>query len=182
MKALVGLGGNLGDRAGVLSAAAAALRDGAIPGSFRASHLYETRPWGVVDQPDFLNAVVSFDTLLGPTELLHSLAEIEERFHRLRAERWGPRVLDLDLLDLGGIVLEEENLTLPHPRMAERSFVLVPLCELEPGWRDPLTGRSAVEMLEHLDPDPIEARPAGRLFRGEGPALAHESRPALPRH
>ncbi len=182
MRAFVGLGGNLGDRAGVLSAAAAALRDAAQPGSFRASHLYETRPWGMADQPDFLNAVVSFDTSLDPTDLLAFLEGIETRFCRVRCERWGPRILDLDLLDLGGTVLSTGELTLPHPRIEERGFVLVPLCEIEPGWRDPLTGRTAVEMLERLDPNPTEVRPAGRLSMGEGTTLADASRPALPRH
>jgi 2-amino-4-hydroxy-6-hydroxymethyldihydropteridine diphosphokinase len=172
VKAFVGLGGNLGDRAAVLSAAAVTLREAAAPDSFRASHLYETRPWGVTDQPDFLNAVVSFDTSLEAMDLLAFLEEIEIRFCRVRTERWGPRILDLDLLDLGGAVLSMADLTLPHPRIEERGFVLVPLCEIEPGWRDPLTGRTAVEMLEHLDPDPIEVRPAGRLSMGEGTTLA----------
>lgn len=181
MRALVGLGGNMGDRVSALSRAAAILREQAQTGSFRPSHLYETRPWGKTDQPDFLNAVVSFETSLAPRALLALLAEIEDRLGRVRSERWGPRTLDLDLLDLGGAVISEEDLTLPHPRIAERGFVLVPLCEIDPGWRDPLTGKTAVEMLNALDPDPGEVRPAGRLNLEEGTILADASRPALPR-
>jgi 2-amino-4-hydroxy-6-hydroxymethyldihydropteridine diphosphokinase len=180
--ALVGLGGNLGERAIVLSNAAAALRDKAAAGAFRASHLYETRPWGKTDQPDFLNAVVSFETSLDPRALVDLLQQIEKRAGREESERWGPRVLDLDLLDLDGAILSEEGLTLPHPRIAERGFVLVPLCEIEPGWTDPLTGRTAAGMLEQLDPDPAEVRLAGRLNLGEGTILADASRSALPRH
>jgi 2-amino-4-hydroxy-6-hydroxymethyldihydropteridine diphosphokinase len=181
VSALIGMGGNLGDRPAVLSRAAASLREMADPGGFRVSHLYETRPWGKTDQPEFLNAVVSIDGRFDPPALLARLKEIERREGRAPSERWGPRALDLDLLDVDGIVLNLETLTLPHPRIAERGFVLVPLCELEPGWRDPLTGWTAVEMLNDLDPDPVEVRPAGRLNLGEGTNLAGASRPALPR-
>lgn len=181
MRALVALGGNLGDRASVLARAAGILKSISQPGSFRSSHLYETRPWGKRDQPDFLNAVVVFETSLDPMALLARLKEIEGRMGRAPSERWGPRVLDLDLLDLGGIVLSSGDLTLPHPRIPERGFVLVPLCEIEPGWKDPLTGRTAAEMLSDLEPDPGEIRPAGRLNLGEGTILAGASGPALPR-
>jgi 2-amino-4-hydroxy-6-hydroxymethyldihydropteridine diphosphokinase len=181
VRAFVALGGNLGERARVLSRAAKLLRGIALPGSFRASHLYETRPWGKTDQPDFLNAVVSFETCLGPEALLEQLKKIEADAGRVRSERWGPRILDLDLLDLGGTVMEREDLALPHPRIAERAFVLVPLCEIEPGWRGPLTGRSAVEMLNDLNAEPGDVRPAERLNLEEGTILAGAARPALPR-
>ena len=181
MRALVALGGNLGDRASVLSRAAVVLLAMARRGTFRSSHLYETSPWGKRDQPDFLNAVVSFETTLDAGALLARLKEIEAQMGRVPSERWGPRILDLDLLDLGGIVHAAGDLTLPHPRISERGFVLVPLCEIEPGWKDPLTGRTAVEMLTDLDPDPGEIRPAGRLNLGEGTILAGASGPALPR-
>ncbi len=165
--ALVALGSNLGDRARIIGWAAERIRMAlALPGSFRASHLYETPPWGGIPQPDYLNAVVLFETDRDPHPLLERLLMIEAEGGRKRGVRWGPRRLDLDLLDLGGRIVEEPGLALPHPGIAERPFVLVPLCEISPGWRHPLTGATAAEMLGILDPDPGEAR----LF---GPLPAH---------
>lgn len=181
MIALIALGANLGDRERALCLAAERLRAMATAGSFRASHLYETRPWGGVSQPDFLNAVVSLDTALDPHALLEALKGIEREAGRGTTVRWGPRELDLDLLDLGGARLDSGDLTLPHPRIAERAFVLAPLCEIAPRWRDPLTGRSAVEMLVALDPDPDEARPAGRMRLQEESEHDRDPRSRLPR-
>jgi 2-amino-4-hydroxy-6-hydroxymethyldihydropteridine diphosphokinase len=163
--AWVALGSNLGDRAGRLGEGLAGLARLLRPESLGASHLYETQPWGVEDQPPFLNAVVRFETALDPVALLDALKGIERAAGRPEADprRWGPRTLDLDLLDLGGAVLEADALTLPHPRIAERAFVLVPLCEIAPHWTHPVTGRTAVEMLAHLDPDPAHVRLFGRL-------------------
>jgi 2-amino-4-hydroxy-6-hydroxymethyldihydropteridine diphosphokinase len=180
--ALIALGANLGDRERTLCLAAERLRAIAVPGSFRASHLYETRPWGGVPQPDFLNAVVTLDTALDPHPLLDLLKGLEREAGRGPTERWGPRELDLDLLDLGGLRVDSIDLVLPHPRVAERAFVLVPLCEIAPRWQDPLTGRSAVEMLVALDPDPDEARPAGRMRLQEESEHDRDPRPWLPRH
>ena len=129
MNALVGLGSNVGDRVQFLAQAVRGLRGVAVGESIRVSHLYETRPWGEVEQPDFLNAAALFEPALRDAgSLLARLQAIEAEAGRERGMRWGPRTLDLDLLDLGGQVIEEgEGLTLPHPRMAERAFVLVPL-------------------------------------------------------
>ncbi len=182
MIVLVALGANLGDRERNLAFAATRLRALAAPGTFRASHLYETPPWGGVPQPDFLNAVVRFETSLAPMALLEILQGMEREAGRSTAERWGPRTLDLDLLDHGGACLESPDLVLPHPRIAERAFVLAPLCEIAPGWRDPLTGRSAPEMLVALDPDPDEARPVGRLRLEEEPDHGLDPRSRLSRH
>jgi 2-amino-4-hydroxy-6-hydroxymethyldihydropteridine diphosphokinase len=164
--ALVALGSNLGDRAARLQEGLAGLATLARPESLCASHLYETAPWGIEDQPVFLNAVARFDTSLEPAGLLAALKGIERAAGRPAADprRWGPRTLDLDLLDLAGIVGEGDGLTLPHPRIAERAFVLVPLCEIAPLWSHPLTGRTAVEMLAELDPDPALVRVACRLL------------------
>ena len=164
MSALVALGSNIGDRARTLGwAARRILETCAVPGSFHASHLYETPPMGSVPQPDYLNAVVLFETALDPRPLLDVLLAIEGEAGRKRGVRWGPRSLDLDLLDLGGMTVREPGLTLPHPGIAERPFVLIPLCEIAPGWRHPLTGGTAAEMLGTLDPDPGEARLHGPL-------------------
>lgn len=179
MIAVVGLGSNLGDRAGTLRSAAARLRSYASAGSFRMSHLYESRPWGVREQPDFLNAVSVFDTSLEAIPLLEVLKETERLLGRTESTRWGARRIDLDLLDLGGRRMESVELTLPHPRIAERAFVLVPLCEVAPDWRDPLTGRSAAEMLALLDPDPAEVRLTGGIPLKEEKTVAGGARSRL---
>lgn len=108
------------------------------------SSVWETTPIGP-DQPDFLNAVVVLDTLLGPRPLLDRCLEIEREAGRLRRERWGPRVLDLDLLLYADAILDAPGLTVPHPRMAERRFVLAPLAEAWPGVEIP--GQGPVEEL-----------------------------------
>ena len=94
--------------------------------------LYRTPPWGVLEQPPFVNAVVELDTALSPHALLDALLAIEQRAGRVRAERNGPRTLDLDLLHVDGVQLDDPRLTLPHPRMAERAFVLLPLHDIAP--------------------------------------------------
>jgi len=166
--AVVALGSNLGDRVLNLETAAARIRSTcAAPGSPRASHVYETPPWGGVPQPEYLNAAVLFETPLASRALLTALLAIETEAGRVRGgERWGPRTIDLDLLDLGGAISDEADLVLPHPRIAERAFVLVPLCEIAPNWRHPLTGLTAAEMLIILNPDPSEARLFGSLRVG----------------
>ena len=127
--AYVGLGSNLGDRAVNLERAREALREnGTI---VRTSALYRTKPWGRRDQPDFFNAVVSLETRLSPHELLDALRAIERRLGRAPTERWGARTIDLDLLLFDDLRLSEANLSLPHERLAERAFVLVPLAELD---------------------------------------------------
>lgn len=127
--AYLGLGSNLGDRTANLERAREALREnGTI---VRTSALYRTKPWGRRDQPDFFNAVVLLETRLSPHELLDALRAIERRLGRVPTERWGPRAIDLDLLLFDDLSLSEPNLSLPHERLAERAFVLVPLAELD---------------------------------------------------
>lgn len=129
MRAFVGLGSNVGDRLAYLRGAVTALRDHAAVEIVRASSVYETAPVGP-EQPDFLNAVVEVTTHLDARALLAVLKAIENRLGRVPRERWGPREIDLDLLLAGDEVVSDEHLQVPHPRMQERAFVLVPLAEL----------------------------------------------------
>jgi 2-amino-4-hydroxy-6-hydroxymethyldihydropteridine diphosphokinase len=106
------------------------------------SRFYRTPPWGLLEQPPFLNAAAELETAHGPHELLDALLQIERDAGRVRdGERWGPRTLDLDLLHMDGVALHDERLTLPHPRIAERAFVLLPLAELAPDLELPGQGR-----------------------------------------
>jgi 2-amino-4-hydroxy-6-hydroxymethyldihydropteridine diphosphokinase len=127
----IGLGSNLGDRAENLRTSLERLE---ALGRVRASAVRETDPVGVLDQPKFLNAVAALETELAPRELLERLLEIERDLGRDRSRegRWGPRTIDLDLLLYGAEVIDEPGLTVPHPRLAERKFVLEPLYELDP--------------------------------------------------
>jgi 2-amino-4-hydroxy-6-hydroxymethyldihydropteridine diphosphokinase len=152
VRAFVGLGGNLGDVETTLMEAVWALES--LPqSSLRAqSSVYRSPPWGRTDQPDFLNAVVEIQTRLAAIELLNRLLEIEEQFGRVRnpADRWGPRKLDLDLLAYGDQEINEPGLHVPHPRLRERAFVLVPLAEIAPTLQ--LPGMDRVdEMLARID-------------------------------
>lgn len=110
--------------------------------ALRHSHLYRTAAWGKTDQDDFINAVAEFSCSLEPEDLLNTLLGLEEALGRRRAERWGPRLIDLDLLTCDDIVIDSERLTLPHPRMHARAFVLVPLLELDPDFEIPGVGRA----------------------------------------
>jgi 2-amino-4-hydroxy-6-hydroxymethyldihydropteridine diphosphokinase len=125
----LGLGSNLGDRLANLLAAVDGLRRRGIR-VVRSSRVYETEPVGP-DQPDFLNAVIEVDTDLGARELLATCLDVEAALGRERAERWGPRVIDLDVLTFGRETIDEPGLLVPHPRMHERGFVLIPLLELD---------------------------------------------------
>jgi 2-amino-4-hydroxy-6-hydroxymethyldihydropteridine diphosphokinase len=139
-RVFVGLGANLGDREATIRAAAAML------GPHRLSPIAETEPWGYADQPRFLNAVAELETDLGPRALLDRLLAIEHELGRVReGPRYGPRTIDLDLLLYGDEAIDEPGLTVPHPRLAERLFVLDPLFALDPGLFVP--GKGPVEAL-----------------------------------
>jgi len=141
--AYVALGANLGDPKATVLAAFAALAN--LPESrvARCSSLYRTAPVGILSQPDFVNAVVLLETTLAPETLLDALLDIEARFGRIRRERNGPRTLDLDLLLYDDIELELPRLTLPHPRLHLRAFVLLPLAEVAPELAIPRRGSVA---------------------------------------
>ena len=143
--AYVGLGANLGDREGTIRAAVAEL-----PGVVAVSTLRETDPVGITDQPRFLNGVAALETGLTPRELLDVLLAVERRLGRERGQRWGPRTIDLDLLLYGDEVIDETGLTIPHPRLHERRFVLEPLAELAPALVVPGRGR-VKDLLAKLD-------------------------------
>jgi len=128
VRAFLGLGANLGDRRATLRAAVAALGD-----VVAVSPVYETDPvGGPPGQPAYLNLVVELDTDRSPRELLEEARRLEATAGRVREERWGPRTLDVDVLLVGDLVVDEPDLVVPHPRMAERAFVLVPLADLAP--------------------------------------------------
>jgi 2-amino-4-hydroxy-6-hydroxymethyldihydropteridine diphosphokinase len=136
--AYVGLGSNLGDREELIRRAARLI------GATRLSSIVETEPWGYEDQPRFLNAVAQIETPLGARDLLDRLLEVERGLGRERVgPRWGPRTLDLDLLLYGNEEIDEPGLVVPHPRLAERLFVLEPLAELVPAQRIPGVGTVA---------------------------------------
>lgn len=143
-RAFVALGGNLGDTREYLHHALEVLSRLPQTRLLAQSRFYRTPPWGVVDQPPFLNAVAELDTTLHPHALLDALLQIEQAAGRVRtAERWGPRTLDLDLLHVDGVILHDTRLTLPHPRIAERAFVLLPLAEIAPALDLPGQGNVA---------------------------------------
>jgi len=153
MRAFIGLGSNVGKRRKRIARAIALLR--ASPGVrvLRQASWYETEPVGVEDQRWFINTVVEVETELTPRELLRRCKGIEREVGRRERGRFGPREVDLDLLLYGDLVLEEDGLALPHPRLHRRRFVLEPLCELAPELVHPRLGRSLRGLLADLDLD-----------------------------
>jgi 2-amino-4-hydroxy-6-hydroxymethyldihydropteridine diphosphokinase len=162
-KVLVGVGSNLGDREFLIRKAVQAMRD--LPRTLvvRVSSLYDTDPVGEVEQPPFLNAVVWLETTLEPRELLWQLLLIEKRMGRVRSQRWGPRPIDLDLLFYDDRLIDEPDLTVPHPEAHRRGFVLLPLLELDPEFVHPSTGESIKKLIKRLPPDP-PVRKGGRFW------------------
>jgi 2-amino-4-hydroxy-6-hydroxymethyldihydropteridine diphosphokinase len=145
----IGLGSNLGDRAENLRAARARLELSGVR-IRRGSSVYETEPRGMLDQPWFLNQVLEAETTLYPRQLLARLLMIEREMGRIRITPNGPRTIDLDILLFGNAVIHAAGLEIPHPRMAERRFVLEPLAELAPGLRPPRGRRTVREMLAEV--------------------------------
>ena len=154
MKTYIGLGSNLGEREAQIRLALDDLARLPMSRLVRASSLYDSEPLGEVDQPNFLNAVAEFETELSARQLLWNLLLIERRLGRTRTRRWGPRTIDLDLLLYGQLVVEESDLKVPHPELTRRSFVLVPLVELDPLLVHPVTGETLLSHLASLKTRP----------------------------
>ncbi len=152
-RAHLGLGANVGDRLGTLIAALFALDDTDGIAVAEVSGVYETAPWGGVEQDPFLNLVATIATTLSPEALLAECQQIEDELGRDRASelRWGPRTCDIDILTFGDLEVEGQDLIVPHPRLAERAFVLVPLLEVWPGGELP-DGRRLTRLLADLAP------------------------------
>lgn len=144
----LGLGANLGDRRETLRLAIAGIRE--VLDDVRVSSLYESAPWGVTDQPAFLNAVARGRTTLEPLDLLDAAQAIENRLGRVREEHWGPRVIDIDILLYGSEIIDEPRLTVPHPYLTQRGFVLRPLADLAAGLTLP-DGSLVGELLTTVD-------------------------------
>ncbi|RPI82712.1 MAG: 2-amino-4-hydroxy-6-hydroxymethyldihydropteridine diphosphokinase [Chloroflexi bacterium] len=145
----IAMGTNLGDRPGNLKKVVRDLSPKVTPEAL--SPVYETEPWGFEEQPDFLNQVIRAETDLEPHELLVFLKDLEKQMGRQQTIRYGPRVIDLDILFYDDLVIETPELTIPHPNMAERSFVLVPLADLAPELFHPVIGKKIRDLLPGVD-------------------------------
>jgi 2-amino-4-hydroxy-6-hydroxymethyldihydropteridine diphosphokinase len=158
-EALLGFGGNLGDVRATLGRAVTALCDGRDVKLVARSSDYRTPPWGVADQPPFVNLAIMVETTLTPRALLDRALAVEAMFGRDRTKerRWGPRILDIDIIAFDALEIEEASLTLPHPHLFERAFVLAPLAEIAPHRK--IKGITIAEAFARLDPSGVEKLP-----------------------
>jgi 2-amino-4-hydroxy-6-hydroxymethyldihydropteridine diphosphokinase len=152
------LGTNVGDRLSNLIAAREALPPAVK--ALASSSVFQTPPWGYTDQPEFLNQVIQAETELSPHGLLSYLKEIEEDLGRQKTFRYGPRLIDIDILFYEDRIVQRGDLKIPHPRLHERAFVLVPLAELAPKLQHPELKRSIQDLLTQVDRSGIERYPA----------------------
>jgi 2-amino-4-hydroxy-6-hydroxymethyldihydropteridine diphosphokinase len=143
------LGTNMGQRRRNLERALDGL--GEVVAITAVSPIYQTPPWGLTDQPDFLNLCLAATTDLTPRQLLHFNQQLEKRIGRTKEVRWGPRLIDIDILFYDDIISCSEELTIPHPQIAQRAFVLVPLADIAPDLVHPETGQTVTEMVAQVD-------------------------------
>jgi len=146
----IAFGGNLGEVRDTFIQARYALNQNDAINVLKSSKLYRTPPLGPPGQPDYLNAVIAIETALEPLQLLDLLQHIEVQHGRERGERWGPRTLDLDIIDFDNRIVNTDRLTLPHPHLHERMFVLCPLCDIALSWQHPLLQASAQQLMKQL--------------------------------
>ena len=145
----ISIGSNLGDREENCRKAIKLLKENGIAVK-KQSRMYETEPWGVKDQPKFINMAIEAETDKKPEELLRVLKEIEKEIGRKETAKWGPRIIDLDILLYDNLVIDTPELKIPHPLLHERDFVLKPLCEIAPDKKYPVTGKTVKEMAASL--------------------------------
>lgn len=154
-QAAIALGSNLGDSHGILQSALQTLAETPEVALQAHSPFYETIAIGP-PQPNYLNCCALLQTSLTPHALLQTLLAIEAQFGRVRRVRWGPRLLDLDLLLFDDLTMQDSDLKIPHPRMAERAFVLVPLHDIAPDWIDPISGKTIAALLDQINCSGVE--------------------------
>ncbi len=159
------IGSNLGDRLAHLSSAVEALAENPAIQVLKVSSVYQTKPVGGPQQDDYLNAVVKIETALSPTQLLAATQSIENAQQRVRDVRWGPRTLDIDVLTYGNLVKTDETLTLPHPRISERAFVLIPWYQIEPTFSIPKLGKLET-LFEQISKADVQLNSDMKLPRG----------------
>ncbi|MCR4944445.1 MAG: 2-amino-4-hydroxy-6-hydroxymethyldihydropteridine diphosphokinase [Clostridium sp.] len=149
-EAYLSIGSNIGNKVENLNQAVEYLKKDDNITIEKISSFIETEPWGKTDQDIFVNGALKIRTILSPKELVTKLLAIEEKMHRVRIEKWGPRIIDLDLIFYDNLVLEDDFVTVPHPRMEEREFVLAPLFEIAPNKVHPLLNKRVFRLLEDL--------------------------------
>ncbi|WP_339815255.1 2-amino-4-hydroxy-6-hydroxymethyldihydropteridine diphosphokinase [uncultured Imperialibacter sp.] len=150
------LGSNQGDRLATLSEAGRMINE-RIGQMVRSSSIYATQAWGQTEQADFLNQVIEIESGLRAEEVLHQALEIEKHLGRQRIEKWGPRVIDIDILYVGNEVIKTDNLVVPHPQIPFRRFTLVPLAEIAPNFFHPTLGKNQMQLLNECS-DALEVR------------------------
>jgi len=148
--AFIAFGGNLGDVEATFQSARSYIEQLSHTSVMQSSLLYRTPPLGPAGQPDYYNAVIAIASALAPLALLDALQEIEAKHQRVRAEHWGPRTLDLDIIAIGNQNIASDRLNIPHLEMQHRQFVLQPLCDIATNWQHPLLNKNASQLLQAL--------------------------------
>jgi len=145
--AYLGLGSNIGERISYIQRVITELNDSRNINILKESSIFETEPWGNIDQDNYLNSVLKIETDLGPMELLLKLKSLEKKIGRSESKKWSEREIDIDILFYGDLVIQNENIKIPHSLIEERKFVLVPLAEIAPEFIHPVLNKSAVQLL-----------------------------------